>query len=178
MKLMVDIETLGLAHNAVILEIGAVVFNDRCEIITSYRTPAPSIADQLNRGALFESGTFQWWCKTPESLALCCRLISGTANTTGEQLKAWVEKVVTTHQLTEVWVNGLSFDAPKLEWLNQIYGCGTFWGSKYRIQRDLRTAMAMAGVKKERFPAAQHSAVSDCERQIEILRACYETLRS
>jgi hypothetical protein len=169
---MIDIETLATDADALVLSIGAVVFNclpDRAEFGEQY-IAALDINQQLLVGRSVDRKTQIWWgsqppaasdhwaspavaaVKVPDALAGLSSFCSG---------------------VTRLWANGIVFDIGILESLYSDFGMTPVW--KYSTVRDARTFYDMQRLMaypqgkadtlltKDLIP---HHPLGDCKAQI------------
>lgn len=172
-QVMLDLETLSVRPNAVILVIGAIKFNrnetwkeniDEKELYkknTFYRRI--KIESCVNVGLYTEKETVEWWnnqssdvkyeaIENPDRITLPEAL---------REFKEWFGK----NPRTMIWGNGSSFDCTIL---GEAYKrCGMELPWKFWLERDLRTVMDLGDVRMGDLPQLQkHHALWDCYRQI------------
>lgn len=168
-SLMVDLETLGTAANAVITQIGAIVF-DSCtgERMAEFVCEV-SVADQLERGRSISADTLRWYQQQQLEVAG----LSAHTATLQEALRqffCWVKRQVNTAEELEVWSKGMDFDMAILQ--DAFTHCGLSCPWFYYMQRDLRTVVSQAqkqGLELEPRMAS-HDALEDCREQLRVLR--------
>lgn len=175
-SVMVDIETLGLGPKAVTLSVAVLEFSAATqEPGRSALWVMPPIEEQMAKGRVISASTLGWWLASEEKRNMLAKILRSEAKDT---FIGSIDQFRDDRQYDAVWVNGLSFDAPILESLHEDFRIGTLWGKRYWVQRDLRTAMQLAGVRKDDAPwVATHDPLDDCRRQLALLRLCMERLR-
>lgn len=166
MNIMLDIETLGTAANSIILSLAAVKFefgSDKTEVYSVNIDPKTS----KKYGMISNPATIQWWKEQkPEALkAFMTNQIS-----IEEALDGFTEFVGPKWKDTVFWANGISFDAPILDWSYNATGRTPPW--KYWNQRDARTIYALCDINMKTYPriGTYHNAVDDCLTQIAALK--------
>lgn len=186
--LMVDIETLDLGARPLITQIGLVPWDMEEDTILSdglhtFLPMQPQL--ELIPQRTISADTFTWWMKqSDEARAVFDKNISDDFDDLPLLLRQFVRRVA---QLTnngkiayEIWARGPQFDLVAIETLLKDCGFATPW--KYDRIRDLRTLMALAGVKSEDVSQPQgfvaHNAFWDCKFQIECYREAKRRLRS
>ena len=157
-RYMIDLETLGMKHDAMILSIGAVQFDldgplkDRelyIELVT-YSRACNSI----------DPGTVKFWIEetkkgnpppmsgTASPYYACCQLI---------------DFMGVLERDDELWVNGTDFDIPKLQHLFETNGATIPW--KYNQVLDLRTLSKLFPDVTWLVNEHKHNALSDARCQ-------------
>jgi hypothetical protein len=185
-ELMVDIETLSVKPYALVLSIGAVVFdtfeeNETGDLgyqIIDRFVRKPDVIEQILLERDINEHTVRWWKKQSaeakleafdrvrQNVHLC---FSGLA-------ELWQR-----HELNKVWAKPPSFDCVILEELAEAAGTAVPWSHRNRY--DLRTLVNEASYSEKGHDysnvraGALHDAVIDCERQIDLLTACRNKIK-
>lgn len=171
--LMVDLETLGVNANSIVLTIAAVPFD-----IKTGETGKPfevfPIVETQNRK--YNWSTIKWWFSQDE-----------VVRTQQAEAKRDFDLDICLDQLSvfckdnleknfRVWGNG--FDIPLLNQAYDDYGLKTPWS--YKNIFDMRTIvwLSKVSVKKHECPGTQHDAVDDCIWQINVLKDAYNILKN
>ena len=174
--IMLDLETLSLAPNALILSVGAVAFN----LTTTETTHFYYTVDYTRQqGGQFhyDINTIKWWL-TQEDTAR--REAAGKGTPLGkvcEEFNAFWR--VTGAK--EIWANGADFDIPILAHAFQVAGYnGPPW--QYSQTRCYRTMRALAKQQISdwqdvEFIGTCHNALTDAAHQVRNLRKIMETLK-
>jgi len=178
---MIDIEALGKSENAALLQIAARQFDPV--------TGAP-IGDAFNSYVSSSQGTIDfetalWWLGQPSANAVAVLCEAGdTEEYVLGQFKAWLQDTVGifhSDDTAEIWA--LSSYDDKL--LTGAFRRALDWNPPwhYRCPRDLRTMIALAGVRKGDVPrdeSRKHDAAADVDWQIEVyalaLRRGFDTM--
>ena len=165
--LMVDIETLLLRTNAVIIQIGAVKFNLKDGIKDEFIVNIDSF-DASNYNCDIDKETIKWWLSQPSHVRKTLQndkksLYEGLVN-----FKKWVGD---DEQL--MWCNGGSFDFPILNWSYKECDIELPW--KYWDECDFRTVCTFFDYK---FPKTTntHNALSDSKSQVEHLLTLFNEI--
>lgn len=158
---MVDLETLGLRPDSVILSIGAVVFDANTIDSESYWT-----VELDQPGRRIDADTVRWWLGQSEGAR---RAIYDPRETwtLGRALDEFAELFDAD---TRIWANGANFDIVLLE---HAYSGRTPW--KYKNTRCYRTVRAMfPGIDNEIDSMGdEHNALDDARHQTRVLQhAC------
>lgn len=170
---MLDLETLSVRPNAVILVIGAIKFNrgetwkenidekDIEKLNVFYMRI--NIESCVQAGLHVDKETEQWWDQQADDLKYEA-LKNPNRVTLKEGLKSF--KVwFGTNPHTKIWGNGSSFDCTILGEAYKRCGMEIPW--KYWLERDLRTIMDLGNVRMCELPQyKKHHALYDCYRQI------------
>lgn len=166
-----DIETLGAQQNAIILQIGAVLYLRGVHgIFENVRqlSLSPSIDEQVRIGRVISHGTLSWWaCEYPQLFQEQLSESHLTAVETLHALGMLFDSARGSDRSIEVWVRGPHFDIAILEHWYAHYDHRRPW--RYDEVRDLRT-LHKCGllVDVEHDEAAlppKHDAVGDALRQ-------------
>jgi hypothetical protein len=169
---MLDVETLGLRENTVVLSIGACVFDSAGLGADFYIELSPD----RQHGSI-DLSTIRFWLNQ-ESKGIQCP-ISGTASVQeaivslgeflGDACQGEYEDLV-------IWANGIDFDLPKVTNLYNYLGLPVPW--KYNAVRDARTiykTFALYGTKPEHL--AKHNALADAQYQASYLASIFNNLQ-
>lgn len=178
---MVDLETLGLATNAVPHEIGLVIFDDNFETLGKLYME-PDVTDCVKRGLTTDSDTVAWWIdrgglkQTKEgakTLPYCLKL----ANAFVSAFEVWKTRdgQKFAHSIKSFWAWGSDFDVSILRSAYAACDLPAPW--PYYLTRDARTVHALAFPDYRPGPGdVAHNALTDCLDQIEKLKHAFETL--
>lgn len=188
---MLDLETLSTANNALILSIGAVMFNaaaepdedpilDRFHVGVTYNRPTPQF------DISFE--TVQWWMAEAnadarralsglEKVDLATALV-GFADWYGDHAEMEGDKRVTPL----VWGNGATFDNVVLRHAYDAFNIECpwkFWQDRcYRTVKGFRPDIEIGSIYMPAGSTTAHDALYDAERQArhmhEILRRLFD----
>ncbi|MGJ8516876.1 3'-5' exonuclease [Carnimonas bestiolae] len=147
----IDLETLGIAKNSVILS-AAIVTDTGAELEIF-----PNIDAQIANGRVVDADTMLWWFEQSEA--------NRKQQTDSPRIDLWTA-IETLREFfnanlgkrTLVWGNSPSFDCDILV----DFGKGRPWD--FWQERDVRTARMLVGHTK---PRQSHSALSDAKAQLE-----------
>lgn len=168
-NIMIDIESMSLRTNALILSIGAVAFSldDTGPHIGRSMLAVPSLRDQLIYSRHVDPSTQAWWADGERDDAR----VHWESNTNEMGLKhALLELVLACKGAKAIWANGIVFDIGVLEHAYQQVGLKPPW--KYNMVRDARTIYKVFGTRRHYTPAeaildgVPHHPISDCRGQI------------
>jgi DNA polymerase III epsilon subunit-like protein len=170
---MMDLETLSVRPNAVILVIGAIKFKrgetwpekitekDLKKLDTFYIRI--KIDSCKNIGLHVDKETQKWW-SIQDSDVRYEALENKDRVTIGEALRKF-KQWFGTNPRTKIWGNGSSFDCTILGEAYKRCGMKVPW--KFWLERDLRTIMDLGEVRACDLPQyKKHNALYDCYRQI------------
>lgn len=181
---MIDIEALSTQLGAVVLTIGAVIFDpesDRIGQTFAIRLPAQ---EQIDRGALVDIDTIQWWMD--QSLeARQAAFHSPCAHSVPQGLgkfSRFLQRIPA--EKLRLWSNGPAFDSAQLQLLyarfREPLGLGNRWPVRYNADRDCRTIFSLAypqgGIPVEEKGVA-HNALDDAIWQARAVQTCMQKLR-
>ena len=100
---MIDIETLGQDKDAMILSIGAVIFDSNGLGDEFYR----NISIPSNKGRTITLETIEWWFKQDDK-AIKALVAEGSVSL--EQALTDLNEFIRAHKAGKVWAHGVSFD--------------------------------------------------------------------
>lgn len=175
---MVDIESLSTRSNAVVLSIGAVLFD--LDEQDTYETLAEDgrcffalldIDEQIAAGRHISGSTLMWWMRQ-NSMAK-----KETFNEKGRQPVDNVLKSLWPFLAkANMWGNGANFDNPIIASLYEDYGYDPppFWQA-----RDLRTLKYVSSDSAEHIErGVEHSAIEDAQYQVLCAQAHWNGLQT
>lgn len=169
--IMIDIETLSTAKNAVVLSIGAVHFDPKTGVILDEFYKELRLSDQANRK--IDIGTVQWWMKQvaehPERASI---FEQGNNNKYCPVrnalllLRDFISFCREDDQGLCVWACDPDFDLDILATLYADYDLTVPW--KYYEPKSVRTVREIAKMHHIGLPESgkTHNALDDCKRQI------------
>lgn len=164
-KIMIDLETLGVSAGARILSIGAVVFDEKFNIIDQFYAnllPEPSTHE--------DERTREWWDKQPFKAKQMLSKNQIPAINALSNLTIMME----TNAVEEIWCNGASFDFPILGHYFDLFKMERPW--KFWNERDLRTMKNFFPVDVT-FESIPHYAIDDCKFQLKQLKQICQKIK-
>lgn len=170
MNIMIDLETLGTQHNAVILSIGAAMFDEAGISGDTFYVELDAEAQQ-KMGRTIDASTVKWWAaQRDEARMLLTR--EGLAPQRGLiMLDEWLSDIPFKER--EVWGNGATFDNVLLTSLIKDAGFNSmwpFWGDRcYRTLKNQHPNVPL--VRKGTHHNALDDAISQAEHAAAILRS-------
>lgn len=165
---MVDMETLDTKLSAVILTIGAVVFDPFSDAPFQELYMRVSVEDQLAAGRTISDSTLEWWSKQdPEIME----------EAFGEEGRIPLDQALNTlHKFAwnchKFWSHGLSYDLMVIQNLYDAHNKTYPW--QYYDMRDTRTLFDI--VDPEMPQASKHNALEDAKRQAIGVRNAFRKL--
>lgn len=162
--LMIDLETLSIRTNAVVLSIGAVIFDENNIIDTLHLFLEPESQEAKGRSIL--PSTVMWWLQQSDEARK--NLIAGEKNSTARALEHFTGWVL-GHAPDCVWGNGAGFDNVITETLMRDYNAPIPW-QHYQNQcyRTLKARLTNKAIKKGIMwhqPTVAHDALADALAQ-------------
>lgn len=168
---MLDLETLGLKPNSVILSVGAALFSLDGQIEPLYHRRI-TIQSCLDAGLEVDGDTVEWWMNQKEENR--GRLFAVKTKPLGATL--WeldnVVKSVRPNGIY-VWSHGSNFDTVLYENACKKTGMSIWWD--YRNVRDTRTLFDLANYKYK--ASGIHDALDDAMNQAKAVCEAYALLR-
>lgn len=165
-SIIIDTETLSLAPDAIITEIGLLAFNRADFTVIDELEIKPGLFDQLAMGRSYDSSTIEFHQRQGT-------LPENTSGPTPKATVASIESFILKHQPVRVWIQGPDFDRPLIEDLCRKLGTALPW--KYSITRDTRTTFDLA-YPGERHAPRPHTALADCRHTLADLARSLVTL--
>lgn len=186
LDVMIDLETLGTAPNAVILSIGAVMFRrtDAAGFFVGDFYRNLTIDDQLAHGKI-DGSALRWWLE--QSDAARARLFDPepvSAKYVIDDLSDWLTRVPGDLEF-RIWSHGENFDIPILDSL-----CRSIWGDvavwRYSAARDTRTLFDAVGMDWDtrmeevatKLGGAPHDALFDAKVQARMVQEAWAVLEA
>lgn len=156
--IMLDLETLSLDANGLIVSIGAVSFD--ADIIHDVFYAVLDRQEQIDRGAVVSSSTVDWWLEQePAARAVFKEPQSCVALKLGE-FAGWMMR----YEVLGVWGNGAEMDNAMLAQMYRRHGFPVPW--KHTASRCYRTAKNLkvpCGLPA--FDGTPHDALDDARYQ-------------
>lgn len=176
--IMIDLETLGLGTNALILSIGAQVFDLEKQRSYSQRCFTINIDPENAQwhGQVIDASTVDWWMQQDNTTRTLLRGQRQGLVTALSQFGDWLS----TFSPYLVWGNGSTFDISILEDAYKLVNFTVPWG--FRDVRDMRTIIDIAarlGVDIPRVvPRTAHNALADAIAQADWVITTFSALKS
>ena len=174
---MIDIETLSTTPNALILTIGAVIFNPKDDIIplkdmeTFYKRVDIDSCKVLDLD--IDKNTLKWWKDQSKEARF-----EVFENKDRESIKdILIELADFIKNCKYIWSNSPNFDCVIIENVYRKLDMEIPW--KFWNLRDTRTVYALANLRLKDFCGKNvaHNALEDCYTQITCLKASFNKLQ-
>lgn len=169
--IMIDLETMAVTPNGVIMSIGAVFFDPNAEADdwytlgdTFYR--AIDVDSSLCAGLHIDASTLEWWMSSKRTQEARDALFSnpGALEEVLNEFSTWVRGSSSeTNALTRVWGNGSTFDITMLECAYSKIGYQQPW-KMYNVRCFRTLKQLMSGFEPER-EGTHHNALDDAQHQ-------------
>lgn len=165
MRVMVDIETLGLDRGAAILSIGAVKF-DTDEIGDTFEA---SISRESCKaaGLTVDEDTLEWWQDQSDA----AREVLDGGDDLGDVLQDFS---LWAGGADEVWANSPSFDCEMLIGAGKAVGVPMPW--EFYEERDVRTVKSLPVAPELEHDGVEHDALDDAIHQARIVQTTLRRL--
>jgi len=158
-----DLETLGNTSNAPIVQIAAVIFNERGAPIDSIDLKCDLATIPENEFHV-DYDTLRWWmnqiAKNPSLIEVMNETL-GTHHWMILSFFAWVKDMKIKHGQLFFWSHA-TFDPPILDRHAKVYKTDRL---PFRNQRDIRTLTHIVGRIEVAKNKNAHDAMADCEYQ-------------
>lgn len=159
-NVMIDLETLGLKPDAMILSVGAVVFDVDRDLGEEFYM---EIEPETYRGSI-DISTLRFWFQQAAKGNLPPLDGANAAFRVAGELFQWLDSYNTETTELVLWANGTDFDIPKLTRLVNKHS--TFLPWKYSNVRDYRTVAKLLGTFGEKpEKSGHHNALADAKWQ-------------
>lgn len=162
-NIMIDIETLSLKDNAVVLSIGAQRFNTDGSLFDEGVIIYPNVQEQVDKVRSVDYNTIKWWMNNSKE-AINKTFVDTNKQTTLEESERLLSAYLNYYD-SIIWANGLLFDINILKNLFPY----VFSNVKYGNFRDYRTIVKMFPHLLTNDNDVAHSALDDCRYQIDKL---------
>lgn len=164
---MIDIETLDVTVESVVLSVGLVVF-DRNRII-SREEWFLDVSEQKQRTTSVETISF-WIKQDAVAKEIFNKCFDPDINTTPYDCNVEVGETLRTLEVERVWANHIDFDIAILKHMWSQHSCNAPWS--YRQVRDWATIYAefKEGITSPPDSPVAHSAIYDAEWQAKRLQ--------
>lgn len=175
----IDLETLGTAHDAPIIALGAVLFNRDTGVHEGEFYCRIDWQSNLDAGRIPSASTLQWWLG--QSDAARAEILKPAVGTLVEVLQGFASWCYRAHGETHrYWGNGATFDVsiPEHAYTTALRRPAPW---KYRNVRDMRTlvdAATACGFDVKSVPpvGVAHSAIDDARYQADVISAAWRHL--
>jgi hypothetical protein len=168
---MLDIETLGIKPESVILTLGAVKFDPyHPGKTTTGLYLRVDVDEQIAQGREVNEETVAWWGRQPEHIRE--EALGDLERVSVTELMKQLNKFLVA--VDEIWCQGPSFDIVILENIYRQYQVSPNW--KYHQIRDSRTLFQVHGDPRDKNAAGLHNALEDCVSQARGVQKIYKDL--
>lgn len=176
-EVMIDIETMSIKPNALILTIGAIKFNREDEVVnledmdTFYRRIQYN--EENNNNFHICPDTQKWWDNQHYDAQY-----EAFHHPERKPLENCLKELLEWFGNSQyVWANGSVFDIPILEHSFRVCGIEIPW--KFWNIRDVRTIMDVGNIKKGDInKKGQHMALYDCFWQIKAVQKSFKNIKN
>ena len=179
-----DIETLDLSPSAVVMDIGIVIYDLEKQVEVCATNLTPSISEQVIVGRTVSKDTVNFhvrnYHKTLDSLVAHASSYRPTVASVFHSMEELLSPV------SEIWINGLSFDPVVLRSLFTSRGIDRLpWNYRKEVDvRSFRTLFKRYGLGDDGGDGgddgkhrAVHEAIADARWNLEIARSVHTTFR-
>lgn len=157
---MVDLETMGLQPESVVVSVGMVRFNANGIVSEFYERL--DMQEQVEAGRTIDPSTVQWWAR--QSASVREELASLSRSPVEDALIRLRQFSHTGDNKTgPLWGYGAAFDNVVLRSLYRTFNVGYAWS--YRQDMCFRTVANMAGFEFGEFNGLEHHALDDARNQ-------------
>lgn len=167
--IMLDIETLSVQSDAVVLTIGAIKFNPYSDELGDSFYQRLEVDEQILLGRHVDDGpggTVEWWGRQAEDVREEA-LGDGADRVSLDVFTNGLNKFLVGNKL--IWTQGPHFDITILESLYKQIGKPCPWN--FWEIRDTRTAFGLLGDPRDKNAKGAHNALEDCISQATSLQS-------
>lgn len=186
-NIMVDLETLGIRQDAIVLEISAVEFNCHTGEIGEVFDVKLDIDDQLLYRRSLNRETLQWWFKQNEEARknVFDDMVKIQTDTALYEFGNFVDRCDnkcnsdSDRRVVKLWGNGSIFDLGILQNMYETCLLNMKLPWKFWAVNDVRTIVDLnPDVKRNcKFDGTPHCAVDDCKHEIKYLVETLKTIK-
>lgn len=167
-----EIETWGLNHDAVIVQIGACYFDRYSGKIGNRYKVNIDPQSSLDMGFKVSASTIEWWLGQSEE---------ARKSITAEPRYHVTDAIRGLNEFLSkakaIWSHA-TFDMPKI--MHHIEVFDLFPKFHYSAAKDIRTLTGLAGISKRQAPEREgihHDALDDCLYQVQYCVMCFNKLK-
>ena len=178
-NIMIDIETLGTAADAVILSIGAVRFDPHAVKDPEVTDCFYALVDLDQPDRTVTDSTFRWWLGQDEEARFP---LTSKQNVVSPELLPLalfrLHTMIAKTTVEGVWGNGADFDNAILQhaWSHTDHKTTPLW--PYKANRCFRTFIAMSDPRRECAPQMNtHNALEDALNQARWMQRIFARAR-
>lgn len=178
--LMLDLETLDTKPSAVVLSIGAVMFdrNTREQGPTFYVELTNHLDKQINAGRTVSGSTITWWMRQSEEARRVFRTRVDGDNRYGPQTAVdMFAEFCSKNKAMYIWAKDPDFDVTILRSLFETFSRGCVFPFKYHEARAVRTVLDMSFAPRNLGTAVAHHALSDAMAQATDIQEAFQCLQ-
>ena len=163
--IMIDIETLSTAPNALVLSVGMVLFDEKTIFAKEHIKNRISTAT-----GDVSKDTVMWWLKqSDDARKAITEPQKGVVEMSEYNLVQELRDILCDYSVDAIWSQG-SFDQIIIESLMLRNGIDKTQLPKYYKWRDLRTVRKLLAIDNEVSPKVQHNALEDAVAQVKTLQ--------
>jgi hypothetical protein len=164
---MIDLETLAVSPDAVILTMGAVKFDPYTNTIGEGLYLRLDVNEQAEQGRFIDPDTVDWWGQQAADVRE--EALGDENRVSITEFKDQLNRFLVG--AGDIWAQGPTFDIVILENLYRQFGFPCNW--KYYQINDSRTLFKVHGDPRERGKAGLHNALEDCISQAKGVQQVY-----
>ena len=183
--IMLDLETLALDNNALVLSIGAVQFDMKTGEVGKTFHISCDILEQLFNGAKIDLSTIKWWSEQDaKAKATILELRSSSPSLivahTLQVFNEWISGNFDNPKNVKLWGNGIAADNV---WIRNLYKRHNLnFILPYWCDNDVRTITQLEDYNKVcevvgEFEGTKHDAIDDCLHQIKMCHTSYKLVK-
>lgn len=174
MMLMLDFETLGVTPDAMVLSLGAILFEKEIVKEKGWFFKHSTINKDVQPNRKFDQQTIAWWHKQkPQAQKIFeyCQSIGVTLPEFIQDFRKWLPE---SCQTLTVWGNGATFDVAIIEDIFRSLNEPIPW--RFTNVRCYRTIKAIHRIEAGRaFEGIPHQAIDDARYQAKCLMNWFST---
>lgn len=179
--LMLDIETLDIRPSAVVLSIGAVMFDRYSDAqgATFYVELTGDLQKQINLGRTISADTLTWWmCQSPEARNVFDHPDENTPRYGPQAATELFSQFCGQHRPQNIWAKDPDFDVVILRSLYESVGRGYNFPFHYGAGRAVRTVLDMPFVPRQPKTPVAHNALADAVAQAKAVQGVFAALKT
>lgn len=180
LDLMLDLETLDVKPSAVVLSIGAVIFDryTRRQGPTFYVELTNHLDKQIQAGRTVSGSTIAWWMRQPEEARRVFGVRIDGDNRYGPQTAVdMFAEFCSQNQAMRIWAKDPDFDVAIMRSMFETFSRGCVFPFKYHEARAVRTVLDMPFAPFNHSVAVAHNALADAIAQATDIQEAFQCLQ-
>ena len=174
MNITFDLETLGNTSQAPIVQIAAVLFDDKGKVLESINLKVN--LETIPQGFIVDFSTLKWWFEQSDhAIKSVMTMGSLTHKDMCKEFMKWVQEIKNKYGKDISFWSHATFDPPILD--NNFKIAGVYNPIPFRAHRDIRTLTHFAGFIDVKRSGVAHDAIDDCIYQAKYITKGFKCVK-